>query len=133
MVFSQTEWDHGLTPGEMQGVMRKFLVWHDALLASGQIAGGFPLLPGRTRISGAGGQNVLDGPFPETKETIGGYLELKTSDPEEALAIARSNPLLSFGVTIELRRPAGECPTFLRVMETLAAAKLDPSPEPALA
>jgi hypothetical protein len=121
LLFSQTEWDRGLSAEEMEGVMQRFMVWYDQLLASGELAGGFPLLTTRTRV-GAGG-NVVDGPFPETKETVGGYLELKTSDPAVARAIASSNPLLDLGVTIEIRRPAAECPTFLRVMQQVAAAR----------
>lgn len=134
LLFSQTEWDRGLSTEEMQGVMEKFMVWYDRLLASGELAGGFPLLPSRSKAVGGG--SVLDGPFPETKETVGGYLELKTSDPAVAQAIASSNPLLDLGVTIEIRRPAAECPTFSRVMEQVAAArkaKEQQQPEPALA
>ncbi|RYD34381.1 MAG: hypothetical protein EOP86_11090 [Verrucomicrobiaceae bacterium] len=117
LLFSQTAWDHGLTIAEMQRVMREFNVWHGSLLSKGLLASGFPLGGERVRITGNG---VLDGPFPETKETVGGYLELKTDDPDEALAIARSCPLLSAGVSLELRRPARECPVFQRVMEAIA-------------
>lgn len=133
LLFSQTEWDRGLSPEEMQGVLQKFMVWYDQLLASGELAGGFPLLPVRTRVGGGG--SVLDGPFTETKETVGGYLELKTCDPAVAKGIAASNPLLDLGVTIEIRRPAAECPTFLRVLEQVAAAKKEKeaAAEPALA
>ncbi|MDB6135527.1 MAG: hypothetical protein JWM59_3770 [Verrucomicrobiales bacterium] len=118
LLFSQTAWDHGLTIGEMQRVMREFNVWYSSLLSKGLLANGFPLSVERTRITGNG---VLDGPFPETKETVGGYLELKTDDPDEALAIARSCPLLGAGVALELRRPVRECPVFRRVMEAIAA------------
>lgn len=118
LLFSQTAWDNGLTIGEMQRVMREFNAWHSSLLSKGLLASGFPLSGESTRLSG---NAVLDGPFPETKETVGGYLELKTTDPDEALAIARGCPLLSAGVTLELRRPVRECPVFQRVMQAIAA------------
>ncbi|HEX7778388.1 MAG TPA: YciI family protein [Vicinamibacterales bacterium] len=50
------------------------------------------LLPSRTgaRIRVAGGQlTVLDGPFAETKELVGGYAILKVASRDEAVALGR--------------------------------------------
>jgi hypothetical protein len=44
------------------------------------------------RFSGDGDPLVTDGPFLESKEVIGGYVEVEVADLDEALALARSWP-----------------------------------------
>jgi len=53
---------------------------------------------------------VSDGPFAESKETIGGYILLKVNTLDEAVAIAQECPGLSYGIQVEVRPVAGECP-----------------------
>ena len=56
-----------------------------------------------TRISKKDGKRVvLDGPFTEAKEVIGGYYQIETKTREEALAWAEKCPGVRYG-TIELR------------------------------
>ena len=45
---------------------------------------------------------MKDGPFVETKETVGGYFLIDVRDREEALEIAANWPSARFGI-IELR------------------------------
>jgi hypothetical protein len=45
---------------------------------------------------------VTDGPFTETKESVGGFDLLECASLEEALDIAASHPLAAFGA-IEVR------------------------------
>jgi hypothetical protein len=52
---------------------------------------------------------VVDGPFAETKEAIGGYVMLMVNDLEEATAIAQDHPGLPYGLQIEVRRLADSC------------------------
>jgi hypothetical protein len=55
-------------------------------------------------VRDAGGKNViLDGPFAETKEVLGGYYLVTCRDRDEAVAIAARNPKLPFGGSIEVR------------------------------
>jgi len=65
---------------------------------------------------------VSDGPFAESKETIGGYFLLKVNTLEEAVAIARECPGLPYGIRVEVRPVAGECPIYeeLRTESALA-------------
>ena len=46
---------------------------------------------------------VIDGPFVETKEQLGGYHLVECSDLDEALALAKRIPTLRVGGTIEVR------------------------------
>lgn len=120
LLFSETDWDRGLPRDEVEAIMAKLDAWFADLYAQGKVLSAEPLHAGGKRISGAEG--VVDGPFPESKEAIGGYLLLGVVDPEEALEIARRNPLLPYGLVIELRTVARECPTLTRVSKRLAAA-----------
>jgi hypothetical protein len=51
------------------------------------------------RRDGAGGFLVTDGPFTESKETLGGYYLIEAADLDEALEIAKEVPA---GVGVEV-------------------------------
>jgi hypothetical protein len=46
---------------------------------------------------------VVDGPFAETKEQLGGYHLLECKDRAEAISLAQRIPTLAVGGTIEVR------------------------------
>jgi hypothetical protein len=79
--------------------------WHDELVKSGHSCGATGLQPAAaaTTLRGAGGHAITDGPFAETKETLGGFETLACRDLDEALAIARRFPGLKDGCAVELR------------------------------
>jgi hypothetical protein len=51
----------------------------------------------------AGGRQVTDGPFMETKEQLGGFLFLEVRDLDEALEWAARTPWNTAGCTTEIR------------------------------
>jgi hypothetical protein len=53
----------------------------------------------------AGRTQVVDGPFPETKEMIGGFFLINSATREEALAIAGECPAAEW-LTVEVRAVA---------------------------
>jgi hypothetical protein len=60
-------------------------------------------LPPAARVAASGGKLfVTDGPFPETKEVIGGYSIVRAADRAEAIAIAERYPHAKWG-PIEVR------------------------------
>ena len=108
LIFRGTDWYKGLSPEEMQQISDKWMAWFKGLMASGKAVAGNPLeregkiVAGKNRV-------VSDGPFAESKETIGGYFLLKVNSMDEALAIAKECPGLPFGIRVEVRPIAGEC------------------------
>ena len=54
------------------------------------------------RVKG-GAHQVVDGPFAETKEQLGGYHVLECRDLDEALALAGRIPTLPHGGVVEVR------------------------------
>ncbi|RAJ77297.1 hypothetical protein CLV59_10763 [Chitinophaga dinghuensis] len=49
------------------------------------------------------GNIVTDGPYTEIKEFISGYIVVKTDTIEEAVEIAKANPIFKLGGNIEVR------------------------------
>ncbi|MCH7754273.1 hypothetical protein IH970_03990 [candidate division KSB1 bacterium] len=56
----------------------------------------------RHRVTVKNGE-IVDGPFTETKETIGGYFVVETNELQEAVEIARKCPILSHGGSVEIQ------------------------------
>jgi hypothetical protein len=53
----------------------------------------------------AGKPQLLDGPFAEAREMVGGFLLIEATDTDEAVAIARRCPAIRFA-TVEVRECA---------------------------
>src|SRR3954454_14660750 len=122
LLFRGADWDRGLSPEEIQKVMLQTTAWLERLGKSGKVKSGHPLLAGGTGVSKKKGQMVADGPFAESKETIGGYLLLNVANLNEALEIAKNAPELDYGLTIEVHEIAEECPTMQRARASLTEA-----------
>jgi len=98
-----------LSPDERQEVVQRWNAWFEGLVAQGKAVEGQPLEDATRIVSGPGGNRVTDGPFPETKEAIGGYVKLMVRDLEEATAIARLHPGLEYGLVVEVRALTPDC------------------------
>src|ERR1044071_9927396 len=109
LIFRGTDWYKGLSPEQMQQVADKWMAWFNDLKNDGTAVAGNPLEPEGKIVSGKN-RIVSDGPFAESKETIGGYFLLKVNTLDEAGAIAQQAPGLPFGAKVEVRPVAAECP-----------------------
>ena len=110
LIFRGTDWYDGLSPQEMQQVMDQWMRWFKGLTDQGIAIGGDPLESEGKIISGKNGQTIVDGPFAEAKETIGGYFMLRVETLEEAVAIGKQCPGLPYGIKVEVRQVADMCP-----------------------
>ena len=123
LLFRGAHWDRGLSTDELQHAMDKVMEWFEGLNERGKIKGAQPLGGQGRVISGTDGRFVLDVPFTETKEAVGGYLVLQADSFDEAVEIARANPALRYGVSVEVRPIVAECPIFARHPELVRRAK----------
>jgi hypothetical protein len=114
LLFRGGNWDTGLTKEELKQAMDKVMAWFQGLSERGRIKGAQPLGGQGRVISGTDGRFVVDGPFTETKEAVGGYLVLQADSLDEAVEIARSMPTLRYGISVEVRSILAECPIFQR-------------------
>ena len=110
LLFSSNEWYKELSHDEIQKVISQTKAWFERLNAQGKVKDGQALARKGAIVSGRNGRLVSDGPFAESKEAIGGYLLLDVETLEEAIEIARTNPALAYGASIEIRPVAEECP-----------------------
>ena len=108
LLFRGTEL-RSLSPEEMQKVSEDWMAWFKRLTEQGKAVAGNPLEREGKIVSGKD-RIVSDGPFAESKEAIGGYFLLDVATMNEALAIAKECPGLSYGIRVEVRPIAGECP-----------------------
>src|SRR4029453_14449106 len=123
LLFRGPHWDRGLTKEELQQAMDKVMAWFEGLNERGRIKGAQPLGGQGRVISGREGRFVVDGPFTETKEAVGGYLVLQADSLDEAVEIARSMPTLRYGISVEVRPILAECPIFQRHPEIALRGK----------
>jgi len=116
LIFRSTDWYKGLSPEQMQQVADNWMAWFNRLKDEGKCAGGNPLEPQGKIVSGKN-RVVSDGPFAESKESIGGYFLLTVESMDEAVAIAQQCPGLPYGIRVEVRPIAGECPMVAEVRQ----------------
>jgi len=123
LLFRGTDWHRGLSPEEIEKVMNQWKSWFDRLSQQGKLKGGHPLEPEGKVVSGKKGRSVADGPFAESKETIGGYFLLQVDTLDEAIAIAKECPGLEYGAIVEVRPIAEMCP-MAEIAQSVAEGRL---------
>jgi len=86
-------------------VMAEHAVGERRLAKQGKLGPVARLMPTTTATTLRDGHDavVIDGPFAETKEQLGGYHLVECEDLDEALAIAKRIPTLPVGGTVEVR------------------------------
>ena len=96
------------SPEEMQAVIGRYRQWAGALSQAGRLVEAEKLCDdgGRLLRRTESGFSV-DGPFTETKETIGGYYIIHAGDYDEALELAKECPIFDEGGDVELRKIEG--------------------------
>jgi hypothetical protein len=95
-----------LSKDEQNRVHRECTAWHENLVQSGKSIGGNGLQPSSTAKTlrfKNGKLNVMDGPFPETKEVIGGFEIFEFASSDEAVSTLQTFPGLNYGIAIEIR------------------------------
>ncbi|MCI0668611.1 MAG: YciI family protein [Methylococcaceae bacterium] len=99
------------TPEEARAVYAEMLRFGEGLSAKGLLRASESLRPDHAgvRITLRGGQRKLvDGPFAETKEMVGGFFLLDCESQEQAIAIAGECPAAKWA-TVEVREVAPCC------------------------
>ena len=94
-----------LSPSEIQSVIEKCQSWGNKLRAAGRVVNGDKLREegGKVVTLRNGKFSVVDGPYAETKEVVGGYLTIRAENYDEAIELVRDCPHLAFG-RLEVRQ-----------------------------
>jgi hypothetical protein len=96
MIFIHTQVDHmeSLNPQEQQSHMQRIGAYIGELMESGKFKGAQPLERSGALIE-SDGSSFKDAPFVESKELIVGYFHIEASSLDEAISIAKKNPVLT--------------------------------------
>ena len=91
-----------LSPEQMQKHMQVWGTWIGELSKRGQFKAGDPLEPAGKQVKGKK-KVVVDGPFAEAKDLVGGYLLVTADSLDEATELARGCPILEVDGSVEVR------------------------------
>ena len=109
----------GMTDAERNTMFDTCFEYDDHLRANGHWAGGEALQPAETAktLSFKNGKiSVVDGPYAETKEQLGGVLILEARDMDHAVQLMSQHPAHTFGNIFEIR-PAGDLNEIIKASE----------------
>ena len=91
------------SPEMLQQRMATYVQWMQKMIAEGRYNGGQPLEESEGHLLKNKEEVVTDGPFMEVKEMVAGYVIIAASDFKEAIAIAKTCPLLD-NFQLEVRK-----------------------------
>jgi len=117
LLFVSNEWYNQLPESEIKQAAAQAKAWLEGLINRGVAQHGLPLVRNGARVTGKTARVITDGPYPESKVAIGGFMTLKAESLEVAAAIAQTNPMIEHGITIEIRQTTDVCPLDARVRE----------------
>ena len=92
--------------GAFTEVTREYMAWADRMRDEGHLKAGNRLTDDAGKIMRTAGGRVstTDGPYPESKEVVGGFFMLSARDYAEACRLAESCPHVKYGSYIEVRQ-----------------------------
>lgn len=100
----ESDWE-GVTPERAGEILGAYHAYTEKLKASGAYIAGDELNVVATAksVRGEGGTQIVDGPFVDTKEALGGYYLIECASESEALNWAKQAPTMLHGGGVELR------------------------------
>ncbi len=104
-IYASEAEENAIAPAEMGKIMQAYGAYSEALVKAGAMQGGERLRPSTeaTSVRVRGGKTeVLNGPYAETREQLGGYYLIDAPDLDAALTWAARCPTSAYG-TIEVR------------------------------
>ena len=105
MIYASEAEENAMSPEETGKLMQAYGPYTEALIKAGALQAGERLRPiaDATSVRVRNGKTeVLNGPYAETREQLGGYYQIDVPDLDAALAWAARCPSSSYG-TIEVR------------------------------
>jgi len=93
----------GRSPEQMQQTMQKWMAWMKDLTEKGHLKDrGQPLDRSGKTVKGKQ-KAVVDGPFAESKDVVGGYSVVEARDLEQAVLLSKGCPILEVDGAVEVR------------------------------
>lgn len=83
--------------------MAKFALWMKGLQVKNMVVATNGLETTGKVLRGSRGAIITDGPYPESKEIVGGYVLIAADNEDQAIEAARDCPGLDHGMVVEVR------------------------------
>jgi hypothetical protein len=109
LIFRHEDGSKVASSEQIQIWMKQTMDWIGGIAAQNKFVGGngLPFDDARVVTTTSKGQMVINGPFGDIKETIGGYIIVKADSVEEAVEFALGSPVLQGeGNSVEIRKIA---------------------------
>jgi hypothetical protein len=100
LILSRGQWDSNASTQDIQAAIDRFYAWYENNLTAGVFKPGSRLARDGKTVSK---HSVVDGPFAEAKEVVGGYWFIVAGSLDEAAQIAAQNPCIAYGLSFEVR------------------------------
>ncbi len=101
LVLSRGQWDADATPEAIQSAIDAFYPWLEAHIAAGRMKTGERLARVGATVSRKA--VLMDGPYGESKELVGGYWFVLADSLAAAGALLSTSPTLAHGLFYEVR------------------------------
>lgn len=101
LVLSRGQWNKDAAPEAIQAAIDAFYPWLEAHVAAGRMRTGERLARDGATVSRKA--VVMDGPYGETKELVGGYWFVVARSLADAAALLADSPTLAHGLFYEVR------------------------------
>ena len=106
LIFRHQDGHKVASPEQIQIWMKQTMDWIGGIAAQNKFSVGNGLQFEDAKVVQSN-KTVVNGPFGEIKETIGGYIIVKADSVEEAVEFAKGSPVLQGeGNTVEVRKLA---------------------------
>ena len=94
-----------MSPADIQAVIQRYVAWRQRVERDGRKVIGHKLTDGDGRVmrGKVGAATIIDGPYAEAREVIGGLFVLEANNYDEVVQLCQDCPHLEFG-TIEVRQ-----------------------------
>lgn len=93
------------SPEQMQSSIKQWQDWLGGIAAQDKLARPLQRWDAEGRVV-KHNKTVINGPYAEIKEAIGGLIVIKAADYDEAAEIAKDCPILLWGGNVEIRMAA---------------------------
>ena len=102
-VFLYRGGEAGRSPEQYQQALQKWMAWFKEMAEKGHVKNqGHPLERAGKVVRGSA-KSIVDGPFVEAKDVIGGYSLIEAKDLDEAIELSKGCPILEVEGAVEVR------------------------------
>ena len=91
------------SPQEAQTVMQQWMTWLQDLATRGHVKDQGQPLDRVGKVVAGKERTIVDGPFAEAKDVVGGYTLIMASDLQQAAELSKGCPIFDRGGSVEVR------------------------------